>query len=238
MNDKIGWLAIIAVVQLVLVAVLMLRGGLATEAEPTLLAFDAQAADRVVIHPPTADAASSDESSDSATPEAPLTLIKRENGWQAGEFPANESKIETVLEKFAGFTSPWPVATSESASDRFEVADDAYQRRLQIYADDELLADVLLGTSPGYRRVHARSVGSDEVYSIDFNNYELPTESSEWLDKALLQPDNPPTAIALEGRWSLAQTEEGWRVWRRRRRRRRGHGPGRSLHRPTNHWRG
>ena len=62
--------------------------------------------------------------------------------------------------------------------------EDSYQRRVQVLTGDETLADVYLGTSPGYRRVHARRADADDVYSIEFSNFEAGTDVSSWLKKS------------------------------------------------------
>ncbi|MEQ8692832.1 MAG: DUF4340 domain-containing protein, partial [Pseudomonadales bacterium] len=79
---------------------------------------------------------------------------------------------------------------------------------------DEQLADIYLGTSPGFQRVHARKAGEDEIFSVELSNYELPLTVDGWLDKALLSIAEPLDAIQLTlssgEEHRLQQTDEGW----------------------------
>ena len=45
---------------------------------------------------------------------------------------------------------------------------------------------MLLGTSPGFRKVHVRRPNEKEIYTVNLNTYDMPVADTEWLDKALL----------------------------------------------------
>jgi len=60
-----------------------------------------------------------------------------------------------LIDKLEGAEAAWPVATSESSAERFEVSDAKFQRRIRFFADDAVVTELFLGTSPGFRRVHA-----------------------------------------------------------------------------------
>ena len=100
--------------------------------------------------------------------------------------------------------------TSESSRERFEVTRDSNQRHIQLFGAEETIGELFLGTSPGYRRVHARAGGADEVYSIDFSTFEVPVGKDDWLDKDLLRPLGEVTEVVRDGAWSLSRGEEGW----------------------------
>ena len=109
--------------------------------------------------------------------------------WQLGELPADGERIRTAVESLLSVSATWPVATSTSSQARFEVAEDAFQRRVRFGGADGELATLYLGSSPGFRRIHARADGSDAIFSIDFAAHELPVDPSDWLDKQLFQVD-------------------------------------------------
>ena len=69
-----------------------------------------------------------------------LRLSRSPTGWQAAASPADTVKVEALLEKLQGLQTAWPVATSADAQTRFEVADDKFQRRLQLYTGETLVA--------------------------------------------------------------------------------------------------
>lgn len=189
MNTKIGFLSGLLAVQALVVAVLLLSSGMgAGEDAGGLLPFEPTSAAKFSI-------AAGDEE---------VALSRADEGWQLDDgLPADDGKVGEVLEKLAKVTTAWPVATSTATAERFEVTQDNFQRRLVIESEDGETATLYLGSSPGYRRVHARAEGADEVYSIDFSNYEAPTDSGQWLDKKLLRPQGDVAALGRHDGWSL-----------------------------------
>ena len=194
---KQSTLVILVGAQLLLVALVYgLQTGGGAEPEP-FLSFDLEVVDTLSV----ADA------------EQSLTLTRTDDAWTvAGGLPADSGKIDRVLGKLAEAEGGWPVATSASAMTRFEVTEEAHQRHVTVGEGDETLADIYLGTSPSYQRVHARHTSGGPVYAIDFSNYEAGAKVSDWLQKSLLQPDGALQSIARlgESAWTLESTDDGW----------------------------
>ncbi len=184
-------------VQLLLVALVWgLQTGEGEEPEP-FLEFDAETVDTLSV----------------ADEEQSVTVTKADDAWTIADgLPADAGKIDRVLGKLADAAGGWPVATSDSAMSRFEVTEDAHQRHVVVAAGEETLADVYLGTSPSYQRVHARHASGGPVYAIDFSNYEAGAKVSDWLKKSLLQPDGTLQSVARvgESRWTLESGDDGW----------------------------
>lgn len=105
--------------------------------------------------------------------------------------PASHTKVEKLLQAIAGEAGDWPVARTSAARQRFQVADYYYQRRITLLGDDKVLGRIYLGTSPGFRKVHARNEERDEIYSIAFNIFDAPAISGAWLEPDLLQVRTP-----------------------------------------------
>ena len=198
MKDKLGLLGAVLVVQLLVVAALVIDDALGSaQTAPTLLSFDP---DEVVKF-------------NVSTLKDSVLLLKSEQGWHLDDdLPADDEKVGEVLDKLANVSAPWPVATSSDSAERFEVTETNFQRRLVLESADDTLADLMLGTSPGYRRVHVRAEGEDEVYSVDFSNYEVPVDIDQWLDKTLLQASGPISGLTLEASWQLTNDDEGWLI--------------------------
>ena len=199
MNTRLGLLGGLLAVQALIVAGLLLAGSAGRgEAAEGLLPFEPAQAVSLAI----------------ATQDEEVALSRGDDGWELdGGLPADDSKVGEVLEKLAGASAAWPVATSAATAERFEVTEDSFQRRLTIAREDGGTATLFLGSSPGYRRVHARAAGADEVYSIDFSNYEAPADAGQWLDRTLLRPGGTVAAVNRDGVWSLARGEDGdWLV--------------------------
>ena len=202
MNGRIGLLGGLFAAQLVIIAGLLLASGVGSEAGASqLLSFDAADVTQLGV----------------SGEEGAVQLVRDGEDWRLADgaldgLPADGGKVSELLADLSDLDAPWPVATSDDSAERFEVTEDNHQRRLLIEGEDGPVADLLLGTSPGYRRVHARLSGESEVYSIDFANYEAPTDADQWLDKALLAAKGEVSSIALEGAWQLARQDGRWLI--------------------------
>jgi len=117
------------------------------------------------------------------------TALQQEDGqWQlAGSgLPANQSKVQGLLDTLGKLQTGWPVANTASGRERFEVSEDKFQRHLRLAQGDDTQGELYFGTSPGFRQTHGRRAGDDAVYSLAFNSIDLPTDQNDWLDKTLL----------------------------------------------------
>lgn len=140
-----------------------------------------------------------------------VRLLKRGERWllpELGDLPADSAGIEKLLTTLAGEKTGWPVANTVAARQRFQVANYRYQRRLILMADGEQRGVLYLGTSPGFRKVHARRGDQDAIFSIGLSVFDIPGESEQWLDTRLLQI-RIPTRIVADG-YSLTRQGDHW----------------------------
>jgi hypothetical protein len=176
MKKWISLLAGLLVVQLLLAVAVHLGGEdrAAFRAEEPMLAFDRQAVDGLRI---TADGKS--------------VTLKREGGdWTLPDrdgFPADGKVAEALLDQLAALRKGWPVATTDGARKRFKVADEDFERKLELLAGGKAVATLYLGTSPGLDKVHVRPAGDGAVYAVAFESWRAEADSSQWLDKTVLQ---------------------------------------------------
>ncbi len=196
MNGRLGILGAVLLAQLLLVAVFVLNDTGDDGSSTKLLDFAPESIDRVVI----ADQTDS------------VALERKDNKWLIGAVPVDATKADKLVSDFANFSSPWPVSTTESSTERFEVTAEKFQRHLTFYKGDEVVGEVWLGTSPGFQRVHARREGSDSVFSIAFSNFQAPVKTEEWLDKALLAADGAVKSVVSPFGFKLEMGKEGWLV--------------------------
>ena len=201
MNSKIGLLGVVAVLQVVLIFVLSMKPGSSTNENETLLTLQSEDVTALLV-------------SDGANE---VEVIQTTNGWQVAGVQADADKMTSTLEKLASVAVTWPVASSSASAQRFEVDEDSFQRRLRVMAGENQLAELFLGTSPGYQQVHARRSDSDDIYSVGLSNYELGVNTDDWLDKALLAASGTPNSITLNflsadepRQETLLRGEEGW----------------------------
>lgn len=202
MRSRVGLLGALLGVQLVAIALfLFVEADAGGDRQATLLAFAPPAVEELRLGAPELD--------------EPLVIRSGDAGWVLPSgLPADGAKVEQVIEQLAGLRAAWPVATSASARERFEVTGDNHQRHVQLVAGGAAVAELYLGTSPGYQRVHARRADDDAVFSVELSNYQLPTEADEWLDKTLLQARGDIVSVTRAGAWRLHRDGEdgAWQV--------------------------
>lgn len=120
-------------------------------------------------------------------------LSRRGQSWILPELlglPANAQKVDALLRVIDADTL-WPVARTSAARQRFQVADYLYQRRIALRGADDATEVIYLGTSPGFKKVHARNSTRDEIHSVTLNIHGVPAFSGAWLDPRLLQVRTP-----------------------------------------------
>ena len=200
MANARSWLTALLLLQLALAGGLLLsRQQAGDDGTPQpLLPVAASAIDRIVV----SDAASQ------------ATLVRQEGAWilPGSQLPASAGKVADILERLEQTATEWPVTTTQSSHKRFEVAGEAFQRRVQLYQGDEPVAEFYLGTSPGFRKVHLRRAAADEVYAVALNTFDLPADDDGWLDHSLLAVADPTRIVgpdytleeSVDGVWSLA----------------------------------
>ena len=188
-------LGILLAAQLILVLVVWGLGQRDAEAPQVFLSFDSATVDKLSI----------------SDGETSVELLRIGEEWKYGDdVPANKSKIEDVLKKLGNTSAGWPVGATGSAAERFEVTDNLFQRRLVAKAGEVLVADIYLGTSPSFRKVHARHASGGPVYSIDFSNYEVGAEENEWLDKGLFRPQGSIAGLERKGQFVTTKRNGTW----------------------------
>jgi len=105
--------------------------------------------------------------------------------------PADPEMVSGLLAGLLSQSEEWPVAHSAAARQRFQVADYLFQRRIELFSGSRALGTVYLGTSPGFRKVHARHGDQDEIFATNFNVFDAPANGGDWIDARLLQIRTP-----------------------------------------------
>ena len=139
-------------------------------------------------------------------------LLKAGDRWLLPELenlPADTAMVNRLLSATIEGNTSWPIADSVAARQRFQVASYYYRRRLRFLHDYDVLGTIYLGSSPGFRKIHARNDEQSAIYSIDFSDFEAPGISGAWLDRKLLQI-RTPLAIDADG-YSLRREGNDWR---------------------------
>jgi len=142
-----------------------------------------------------------------------VQLTKADKQWQLTNYhqlSADQNKIEQALANLSNTKSGWPVATTSSSQARFEVSDEKYQTRITL-ADGDKEQQLYLGTSPGFKQVHLRKAGEDNIYTVKLNSYDFPVEANEWLDRTLVQPEGDITSLEGPG-FSISKQGSEWQL--------------------------
>ena len=63
------------------------------------------------------------------------------------------------------------------------MADDDFERRITLRGDDGELVTLIVGDSPGFRRLFARVAGEDAVYDLRLALTDLSADSDGWIDR-------------------------------------------------------
>ena len=204
MNSRIEWLLGLALAQLVLIGLVVFSGALTEDDNAGFSVLEENQIEALVV---------SDQ--DSA-----IRIERGDAQWSVDGYLGDADKISGVVEKVLALEAAWPVASSVSSAERFEVAENKYQRKLSFFdGEGETLESFYLGTSPSYQRVHARQVGSDDIYSVKLSNYEFGLKTDDWLDKSLTKITGNITEVHLIGsegqssvEKSLVERDDVWEI--------------------------
>ncbi|WP_331346459.1 DUF4340 domain-containing protein [Cellvibrio sp. UBA7661] len=140
-----------------------------------------------------------------------VVLQKSASGWQLPELqqlPVDQQKLDDILQKLEGTKLTWPVTTTPVSHERFEVTDNKFQRRIELFIGDTKKADILLGSSPGFKKVHLRKESDDNVYAVELTTFEFATNATEWLQKSLLAVKDPTMIKAAD--YHLQKNGDQW----------------------------
>ncbi len=121
-----------------------------------------------------------------------VKLEKQAGKWllpDSSDFPANQSQVEQLLDKLAALEKGWPVARTRGAAQRFAVDEEKFERKLILLADDDTRTTLYVGTSPGFRKVYVRPGNEDDIFTVDFNTWEVNAKTDDWIDKEILTID-------------------------------------------------
>lgn len=205
MRTTLTVLVVLLVAQLAAAAALKWGSGDSSAAiRGPLLTFEADAVDAIRI-----------TNADGDT----VKLKRTDDGWvvpAADGFPASHAKVERLLNNAHEFKHRLPVARSEASWQRFHVAGDKFERRVQFLIDGEPQATLLLGESAGAGSVYARVKGQRMLYEVDFALHYAAADAEDWLDHSVLNvAANKVRKIVLpEFTLKRADEQSGWKLVR------------------------
>lgn len=121
---------------------------------------------------------------------ASIRLAKAGEGWvvaDADDFPADAARITPVTAKLAALKAGRSVAQNAANFKRLQVADDTYQRRVEIGTAGGAYI-LYLGSSAGGRATHVRLSGQNDVYiASDLAPFDLNADAASWINTSYLE---------------------------------------------------
>jgi hypothetical protein len=88
------------------------------------------------------------------------------------------------------------------------VAGAKFQRRIELFQGDTKRADLWLGTSPGFKKIHVRREGDDQVYAVELTAFDFSVEPKDWLLKNLLAIKDISFIKAAD--YAIQKANDGW----------------------------
>ncbi len=137
-----------------------------------------------------------------------VELSKKDGKWSLPglfNFPVSTDKIRDVLKKISEEKRTWPLGNTMVAAKQFEVTDEKFERKLSFYEGDKLVRTLYLGTSPGFKKVHARVDKEEKTYSLEFNAFDAPVAAKDWADHELYKLDRSKISQVKLKDFSLSQ---------------------------------
>ena len=152
-----------------------------------------------------------------------LVLERDDAGWTlpAKEgFPVDDERVGDLVESLETIQVRVPVVRQSRHHESFEVAESKHQGKLRLWVGEaagDPDAELLIGSSPNYRRTNVRRTDGDAVYEVrGLGSYDLRTDPGAWIDKSFVTvPYEQIRQVTLEnaaGRTSLRLEEGNWIV--------------------------
>jgi hypothetical protein len=144
-------------------------------------------------------------------------LSKIAGNWvitEADDYPADGTKIDTLLEGISSLTGDRLVTTTESSHRQLQVAPDDFLRRIDFQTSEGDRFIIYLGSSPSYGASHFRVAGQNEAYLTDeLSAFDISAAASAWIDPLYVDiPLTDVVRVTLEnenGSFVFRQDEEG-----------------------------
>jgi hypothetical protein len=145
-----------------------------------------------------------------------VKLAKEMGSWvlpEADDYPCTANKVPEFLEKIVALKTNRLVTQTPASHKRLKVADDAFERRIELELADGTTHWLYLGTSPSYGAAHVRAASQDEVYLASLSASDAGVDASNWVDTLYFSvTQDQIVALMLEnanGRFEFEKDEAG-----------------------------
>jgi len=147
-------------------------------------------------------------------PDKKSVLLKKEDThWLMPGFfnaPAGTPSVNSLLERLASLKKGLPVATSKEAAGRFKVAGENFERDIVLKKGDKTVAELLIGSSPLFRKSYVRLPASPTVSTAKITLNDAGIAAGDWLNKSLLGFDEKGLTAFSVGSLKLTKKDKQW----------------------------
>jgi hypothetical protein len=147
-----------------------------------------------------------------------VTLAKTPEGWglpEAGDYPADNEKVSSLLEKLEGIKTDRQVTRTVSSHKRLKVAEDDYVLLIELGLPGGETHKVYVGSSPRTNATHVRADNYPETYlTADLPSYEVSANATRWIDTLYYTvPQTTTVALVLENESGKLEFERSQNQW-------------------------
>jgi hypothetical protein len=149
-----------------------------------------------------------------------ITLARKGGSWvlpEAGDYPVQAEKVTTLLTKIEALKANRVVTQTNASHKRLGVAEDDFERRIDLQMADGSRQRLYIGNSPTWQAAHVRADGQDEVYlTSELSAQDAGTLATDWVDTVYLSiPRDQIVRITIEnaqGTLELTKEGESWNL--------------------------
>lgn len=150
-----------------------------------------------------------------STDDEQVVLARANDTWvlpALADFPADADRVEQLLGTLTALKRPLPVGSSSEAQRRLKVADDNAERRISLSDETGKLAQLLIGDSPGFRRLYGRLADKEAVYDLPLANFQVAANSDDWVKQDQLRVDAEAIERISIDDWMLSRADGSWQL--------------------------
>lgn len=149
-----------------------------------------------------------------------LALAQKDGDWvlpDADDYPAEEEKVTTLLTKIEALKADRVVTQTAASHKRLGVAEDGFERRIDLEMADGSRQRLYVGNSPPLQAAHIRADGQDQVYlTSELAAQDVGADAAAWVDTAYLSvPREQIVHFTIEnaqGTLDLTKYGETWNL--------------------------
>jgi hypothetical protein len=143
-----------------------------------------------------------------------VALVKESQGWvlpEVDDYPADGEKVSALLQKIEGLQANRQVTRTESSHKRLKVAEDDFERLIELEMADGAAYQLYVGSSPQANATHVRAADGPETYlTSELASYEVDATAGRWIDALYYTlPQTATVALSLKNANGEFQFERG-----------------------------